>query len=490
MSRRVLVVGRGNAALCAAIAAADEGAEVTVLERAPERFAGGNSVMTDGSMRVAYESSDQLLELMPDLSEGERETLEFEPYDGVRYWEDLTSASAYRTDPDLAAMVIDQSFDALRWLQDRGIRFVPQYGASSVRDGDKVRFVGGLSLETVGGGEGLVADLVQRALSGGAEILYEHRALSLLHDDDGVHGVVANSGGRSREIEADAVVLAAGGFEANARWRTQFLGPGWDLARVRGSKFNTGDGISMALEAGAASTGHWSGCHAVPWDLNAPDFSGSPSFYRYSYPIGIMVNVEGDRFLDEGADFWAYTYAANGHKILAQPAQTAWQLFDGKSVPLLRQEYNGREVTKFTADSLEELVEKIPDINVDRTLRTVAAYNAAVDEDVPFDLARKDGKRTNGLAIDKSNWATKLDTPPYHAYGVTCGISFTYGGLKVNTEAEVLGEAERPIANLYAAGELVGGLYFFNLPGGVGLTSGTVFGRTAGRNAARAAVAA
>jgi tricarballylate dehydrogenase len=484
MSRRVLVVGRGNAALCAAIAACEEGAEVTVLERAPERLAGGNSVLTDGSLRVAYESSEQLLELMPDLSEQERETIEFEPYDGVRYWEELTSASAYRTDPDLAAMVIDQSFDAVRWLQDKGIRFVPQYGASSVRDGEKIRFVGGLSIETVGGGEGLVADLVARATRGGAEIRYGHRALSLLHDDDGVHGVAAASEGRTVEIEADAVVLAAGGFEANTQWRSQYLGPGWDLARVRGSRFNTGDGISMALAAGAASTGHWSGCHAVPWDLNAPDFSGSPNFYRYSYPIGIMVNVEGDRFLDEGADFWAYTYAAYGHKILAQPAQTAWQLFDGKSVPLLRQEYNGREVTKFTAESLEELVEKIPDVNADRILRTVAAYNDAVDEEVPFDLAKKDGKRTVGLAIDKSNWARKLDTPPFHAYGVTCGISFTYGGLRVNTEAEVLGEADRPIEGLYAAGELVGGLYYFNLPGGVGLVSGTVLGRTAGRNAA------
>ncbi|HET9154878.1 MAG TPA: FAD-dependent tricarballylate dehydrogenase TcuA [Solirubrobacterales bacterium] len=484
MSRRVLVVGRGNAALCAAIAACEEGAEVTVLERAPERLAGGNSVLTDGSLRVAYESSEQLLELMPDLSEQERETIEFEPYDGVRYWEELTSASAYRTDPDLAAMVIDQSFDAVRWLQDKGIRFVPQYGASSVRDGEKIRFVGGLSIETVGGGEGLVADLVARATRGGAEIRYGHRALSLLHDDDGVHGVAAASEGRTVEIEADAVVLAAGGFEANTQWRSQYLGPGWDLARVRGSRFNTGDGISMALAAGAASTGHWSGCHAVPWDLNAPDFSGSPNFYRYSYPIGIMVNVEGDRFLDEGADFWAYTYAAYGHKILAQPAQTAWQLFDGKSVPLLRQEYNGREVTKFTAESLEELVEKIPDVNADRILRTVAAYNDAVDEEVPFDLAKKDGKRTVGLAIDKSNWARKLDTPPFHAYGVTCGISFTYGGLRVNTEAKVLGEADRPIGGLYAAGELVGGLYYFNLPGGVGLVSGTVLGRTAGRNAA------
>jgi tricarballylate dehydrogenase len=240
----------------------------------------------------------------------------------------------------------------------------------------------------------------------------------------------------------------------------------------------------MALDVGASSTGHWSGCHAVPWELNAPDFSSSPEFYRYSYPIGIMVNVNGDRFLDEGADFWQYTYAAYGHQILAQPTQTAWQLFDGKSVPLLRAEYRSRKVTKFTAPTLEELVAVIPDINDDRVLRTVQQFNDAVENDTPFDLAKRDGKRTVGLPIDKTNWARKLDTPPYHAYGVTCGISFTYGGLKINTGAEVLGELDRPLGGLYAAGELVGGLYFFNLPAGVGLTSGAVIGRKAGFGAA------
>ena len=163
-------------------------------------------------------------------------------------------------------------------------------------------------------------------------------------------------------MRAKAVVLACGGFEANAEWRTRYLGPGWELAKVRGTRFNTGDGIRMALDAGAMPWGHWSGSHAVGWDRNAPDFGDlavGDGFQKHSYPFGIMINADGLRFVDEGADFRNYTYAKYGRVILAQPHQFAWQIFDQKVVHLLRDEYRIRQVTKVTADTLEELLPKL-----------------------------------------------------------------------------------------------------------------------------------
>ena len=282
------------------------------------------------------------------------------------------------------------------------------------------------------------------------------------------------------------MVLACGGFESNPAWRTRYLGPGWDLARVRGTRFNTGDGIQMAVEIGAATRGNWSGCHAVAWDVNAPEFGDldvGDNFQKHSYPFGIMVNNAGKRFVDEGADFRNYTYARYGREVLNQPAQCAWQIFDAKVRHLLRDEYRIRQVTKASADSLEALARKMEGVDGEALLAEIAHYNAAVDIATPFDPTVKDGRGTKGLRVPKSNWANPLDTPPFEAYGVTCGITFTFGGLAVNNEACVLGEDGAPIPGLFAAGELVGGLFYFNYPGGTGLTSGAVFGRIAGRRA-------
>ena len=211
-------------------------------------------------------------------------------------------------------------------------------------------------------------------------------------------------------------------------------------------------------------------------------------FQKHSYPFGIIVNARGERFVDEGADFRNYTYAEYGRAMLEQPGQFAWQVFDAKVAHLLRDEYRIREVTKVTADSLEALAGKLDDVDPAGFLRTVTAYNAAVRTDVAFDPTIKDGRCTEGLEVPKSNWAQTLDTPPFEAYAVTCGITFTFGGLKVDTQGRVLDTGERPIPGLYGAGELVGGLFYFNYPGGTGLMSGAVFGRIAGGSAgARAA---
>src|SRR6202008_1303850 len=209
----------------------------------------------------------------------------------------------------------------------------------------------------------------------GIDVSYQTRALELLNDDNGAHGVIARQQGRMDKFEAKAVVLASGGFEANAEWRTRYLGPGWDLAKVRGTRFNTGDGIRMALEIGAMPYGNWSGCHAVGWDRNAPEFgdlSVGDGFQKHSYPFGIMVNGRGRRFVDEGADFRNYTYAKYGRVILEQPGQFAWQVFDQKVTHLLRDEYRIRQVTKVAADTLEEFAKKLEGVNAEQFLKTIA----------------------------------------------------------------------------------------------------------------------
>jgi tricarballylate dehydrogenase len=199
-----------------------------------------------------------------------------------------------------------------------------------------------------------------------------------------------------------------------------------------------------------------------------------------------MVNATGKRFVDEGADFRNYTYAKYGRVILEQPGQFAWQIFDQKVKQLQRDEYRIRQITKVTADTIEELAKKLDGVDAGQFVKTIAEYNAAVRQDVPFNPNVKDGRRTEGLAINKSNWANTIDQPPYEAYGVTCGITFTFGGLRINNDAEVLNTDYQPIRGLYAAGELVGGIFYFNYPGGSGLISGAVFGKIAGTSAGRA----
>jgi tricarballylate dehydrogenase len=285
------------------------------------------------------------------------------------------------------------------------------------------------------------------------------------------------------------VVIACGGFESNAEMRTRYLGPGWELAKVRGTPYNTGDGIRMAMEIGASSYGNWSGCHAVGWDYNAPEFGDltvGDNFQKHSYPWGIMVNATGRRFVDEGADFRNYTYAKYGRVILNQPNNFAWQVFDKKIIPMLRDEYRIKRVTKQSANTIEELAKKLEGVNPEGFIDEIKKYNAAVKKDVPFNPNVKDGRCTVGLQVNKSNWANTLDEPPFEAFQVGCGISFTFGGVRIDPDTgQVIDGDMNPIPGLYAAGELVGGIFYFNYPGGSGLMSGTVFGRIAGHGAAR-----
>ncbi len=485
----VIVVGGGNAALCAALSAKETAKRVLLLERAPEDESGGNSRFTAGLLRIVYNGADDLAQLI-DLSKEERERTDFGTYTADQFLDDMARVTEYRCDPDLTEILVKQSFPTALWMRKKGMRFTAAWGRQAFKIEGKFKFWGGLTLEAIGGGPGLVDSLTQIAKKNGVEIWYQARAVSLVADDQGIHGVVVKHKGKTVQVKSKAVVLAAGGFQANAEMRTRYLGPLWDLAKVRGTRFNTGDAIKMALDVGAQPIGNWSGCHAVAWERNAPEFGDlavGDQFQKHSYPWGIYINAEGKRFVDEGADFRNYTYAKYGRVILNQPGQFAWQVFDAKVKGQLRDEYRIKQVTKVVANTLEELTSKLDDVNAAAALAEIKAYNAAVRQDIPFNPNVKDGRCTTGLAVNKSNWANALDTPPYEAYAVTCGITFSFGGLRINPSAQVINTDGEAIPGLYAAGELVGGIFYFNYPGGSGLTNGAVFGKIAGASAAKAA---
>lgn len=480
--RNVLVVGAGNAALCAAIAAAEAGAQVTVLERAPEVARGGNSAFTGGAFRTVYEGVEDIAHLVPDLTEQERDSSDFGRYDAEKFYLDLCELSGYRADPLLIDILVQQSLPTLSWMRDQGVRFLPAYGRQSFKVDGRNIFWGGLTVETAGGGVGLVDALFRRAEALGVAVRYDHKVEHLIGNRHGIEGVIVNG----KALHADAVVLAAGGYHANAEWRVRTLGQGWDLAKVRGSRYNTGNVIQAAFAIGARSHGNWSGCHSVFFDAGAEDFGNIAMLNQQKnyFTLGIVVNRNGERFFDEGSDFRNYTYSKMGAAILRQPGGTGWQLFDAQSIPILPDEYRVPRAARFESDTLEGLAAKLEGIDRDAMRRTIAEFNAAVDEDVPFNPAVKDGRGTRGLAINKSNWARALREPPFVAYEVTCGITLTFGGLAIDEQARVQSEEGEAIAGLYAAGELVGGLYYDRYPGGAGLTSGAVFGRIAGAHAA------
>ena len=486
----VVVAGAGNAALTAALSAAERGASVLVLEKAPDYLRGGNTYFSGGLFRFAYDGLEDVLGLIRGLSEDERHSIDVGSYPQSTFYSDVMRVTEGLSDPGLLQALVSRSYPTMKWMTERGISWVPAYGRQAFEQEGVRRFWGGLIIEAVGGGKSLSARLFELAEQAGVSVQYQTKATGLLTDRRGhVIGVTVRDSDGFRDVPARSVVLASGGFQANTEMRARYLGPGWEMAKVRGTRFDTGDGIRMAMDVGAQSYGNWSGCHAVAWDLNAPAFGDrtiADLFQKHSYQFGIIVNVEGMRFVDEGADFRNYTYVKYGREILSQPQRVAFQLFDDKTNHLLRDEYSIPQASMVKADTVEELADGLG-IERDRLVRTVNNFNAAVQPG-EFDPTVLDGKRTEGIEPSKSNWALPLDTPPYLGYAVTCGITFTFGGLKINAEAQVLDTEDAPIPGLYAAGELVGGLFYNNYPGGAGLMAGAVFGRIAGASAARDAL--
>jgi tricarballylate dehydrogenase len=491
MDADVVVVGAGNAGLCAALAAREAGADVLVLEKAPREARGGNTFFTGGAFRFPYESLEDIRALIPDLSDAEADEVDVGSYPKAQMYDDLMRVSEGLADPELSQTLVERAYGTVLWMKDQGLRWVLLYGRQAFKVEGKMRFWGGLVAEVVGGGEGLSDSLFDICKGRGIRGVYDAKATELHLDETGaVAGLTVRTPDGFGRIETPAVVLAAGGFEANPEMRVRYLGPDWELAKVRGTRYNTGDGIAMALAAGAQPYGHWSSCHAVQWDIAAPPYGERKAgdlFQKHSYPLGIVVNLEGRRFVDEGADFRNYTYAKYGREVLKQPQRAAFQVFDAKVTDLLRDEYRYRVVTKASAETIGELADAL---GIDRSglEETVERYNEAVGEG-EFNPAILDGLATTGIEPPKSNWAQRLDAPPYTGYVVTCGITFTFGGLRIDpATAQVLDTEDRLLPGLYAAGELVGGLFYHNYAGGSGLMAGSVFGRIAGQNAAESAL--
>ncbi|HXH82491.1 MAG TPA: FAD-dependent tricarballylate dehydrogenase TcuA, partial [Candidatus Tectomicrobia bacterium] len=409
-----------------------------------------------------------------------------EPYPEARFWQDLLRVTEGRTDRDLAGILIGRSLDTVRWMAAQGIAMEPAVSLSGVRVGNTVKWSPGAVVRARHEGVGLSAMWFTIAEARGVEIRYDTGAVRLLQDSRArVTGVLVQDPDGFHELSARAVVLGCGGFEANPEWRARYLGRPWDRAKVRGTRYNTGDGLRMAIEAGALAYGEWTGCHSTPIDADAPPYGDrtlTDKTNRLSYPFGVLVNRRGRRFVDEGEDFQFYTYAKLGGMILNEPGGIAFQVFDAKVRPLLEARY--ATGTPVVAGSLKALVEQLP-VDRDAALETLEAYNRAVAAG-RFDPAVKDGLAARGLPVPKSNWAQRLDTPPFVAYPVTGGITFTFGGVRVDERAQVTSTRWTPIPGLFACGEMVGGLFHGNYPGGTGLMSGAVFGRIAGASAAAA----
>jgi tricarballylate dehydrogenase len=487
----VVVVGAGNAAMCAALAAREAGATVLILESASEAERGGNTRYAAGQMRVGFGSANNLIRVVEGLDDASLANVDIDDYTPGDFFDDVARLTQYRTDAKLMDIVVGRSLDTLVWMRSQGVRFQLSYGRQAQREGERFRFWGNLPCEVWGGGIGMLEAYYKQASRTGITMVYGAAATRLIMSGDRVCGMEFADGGELRHISAGAVVLACGGFESNAEMRAMFLGSNWDLAKVRGTRFNTGRGLKMALDIGARACGQMSGAHSTCWDLNAPesgDLMVGDSYQKHSYPFGIMVNANGERFLDEGADFRNYTYAKYGRELLRQPGMFAWQVFDGRAIPMLRDEYRVRQVTKARADTLEALAPKLEGVDSMRFLETMVQFNRSVPPvEGSINPGVKDGRGTVGLEVPKSNWAYPISEPPFEAYAVTTGITFTFGGLQIDPDAQVQNEQGKAIGGLFAAGEIVGGLFYHNYPGGSGLTAGAVFGRIAGSSAAASA---
>jgi tricarballylate dehydrogenase len=478
----VVVVGGGNAGFTAAHAAAVRGRKVVLLEKGSEDLAGGNSFYTAGATRIAHKGLADLLDWVePDERHSRTEV---PPYSADEYAADLAKVTEGRNDPELTKVLVEESQPTLRWLNSLGLKYRLMYERQAFERPDgSFLFWGGLHVGNVGGGEGLIEDHTRVATELGIDVRYGHAAKSLIVEEGRVVGVVTDSPLGELSLRAESVILTAGGFEADPQLRREYLGEGWENAKVRGTPNNTGDMIAAALEIGAARGGDWGTCHSVQWDAftatNESNRQLTNRLTRQSYPFGIIVNTNGERFLDEGADFRNYTYAKYGKEILKQPGSVAYQIFDATLRPMLRtEEYDMPGISVEVADTLEDLASKIG-IDPEKLSKTVSDFNNSIDRSIDFDPNVKDGRSAATEPL-KSNWAAAIETGPFYAYGVTCGITFTFGGIKSDTHGRVLDGEGKHIQGLYVAGEMLGGLFSANYPGGSGLAAGSVFGRRAG----------
>ena len=504
----VIVVGSGNAGFSAAVSAKENGAgSVLLIEKSPEEWSGGNTYFTAGAYRAVFNGLEDVLPFVCNVDKETASIIDMQPYTEQDFWGDLMRVTEGRADHDLGKVLVKESRETIQWLARNGIQFQLSFNRQAYKVNGRYKFWGGMVLSVVDGGKGLVENHKAAGRRAGVDVQYSTPMVGLLWSPEvGVQGVQVMQNGKKMDLHSRAVILACGGFEANSRMRAAYLGPSWDLAHVRGTPYNTGDGLNIAIrDVNAKTAGNWSGCHATAWDAHSPADTGNRDitnqYTKSGYPLGVMVSQVGNRFVDEGLDYRNYTYAKFGRAILNQSGSFCFQVWDRKGIKWLRdEEYGDGIVRKITADSLEELGVKLgPEglTDKDNFLRTMADYNKAVhlhrqeNKDEKWDPAVKDGVSTLSskfsLTPPKTNWALSIDEPPFLAVKVTCGVTFTFGGLRVdpNTAAVISNSSNKPIPNLYAAGEIVGGAFYGNYPGGSGLTIGALMGRKAGRSAVK-----
>ena len=482
----VIVIGGGSAAFEAAIAARESGAEdIVMLEKAPEAEYGGNARYSGTGFRFWHGGAEEIRAFLPDLDEEYFNSLQIAPYTREEFLADLERMTLGRIDRALAHTLVEQSNAAVHWMKETGIRW--ELLKEHAKVGNKRFFERGIAIHVAGGGVGQLEQWRRIAANWNVEIRFLS-AVSAIHGNmHRVEGVRVCTPEREYDLSARAVIACAGGFQASAEMRARYLDGNADFAKVRGSKHDTGEVLNYLLALGAASGGQWQSGHMSPIDAKAPDFE-TPQHAdgrgntqsRYDYPFGITVNALGIRFFDEGEAQHSYTYAKTGRAILTQPGAVAWQIYDQTGIRQHR--YPHHKASFEEAADIGGLARKIglaPEVLV----HTVAEFNAACRDEAPFDPTRPDGKKTRGLSVPKSNWANRIDTPPYRAYPVTCGITFTFGGVKINTKAQILNSLHEPIKGLYASGDIIG-LFFHNYPAFTGQTRNAVFGRLAGTHAA------
>ncbi|KAI1879199.1 hypothetical protein JX265_002153 [Neoarthrinium moseri] len=509
----IVIVGAGNAGFSAAISAAetlnpDSGNRVLLIDKCPEDWAGGNSYFTAGAMRAVHAGLGDVLPLVNNVDANTAKSIDLDPYTREDFIQDLHRVTDGRFDRSLGEILVNDSNATVKWLSGHGIRYQLSFNRQAYKVDGRYKFWGGMCLKTESGGKGLIQDYQSACKRLGVTVWHSIAAKQILLDPatgsfSSLMGEMAT--GDTVEIQAAALVLAAGGFEANPRMRAQYLGPGWDLAHVRGTPYNTGEVLEIAMrDISAKQGGHWSGCHATAWDANSPQHSGdrtiSNEFTKSGYPLGVTLNTQGERFFDEGSDLRNYTYAKFGKSILGQPGGTAFQVWDTKGIPWLRsEEYRDDIVEKIHGSTLEELAETCAKVGLENPIRfveEVKEYNGAVkffqqeNIDKKWDPTIKDGLSTQSsqkyLRIPKSNWALPIDESPYMAVKVRCGVTFTFGGLAIDAESSgvISNLTGQPVPGVFCCGEMVGGLFYQNYPGGSGLTAGAVFGRRAGQCAA------
>ena len=452
----VLVVGGGNAALCAAIAARRQGASVLVIEGAPRFYRGGNTRHTR-NMRCAHDTATHHLT---------------GPYSEDEFWDDLARVTDGNTDEELSRLMIARSKDMLDWISEQGVRFQPSLGGTLS--------LGRTNSFFLGGGRAMLNALYQTAEKLGISVCYDAPVIALDIQDGRFMSATVGFADGARTIRARTLVAAAGGFEANLDWLKLGWGERAENFLIRGTPYNRGDVLKMLLDSDAQSVGDPTQCHAVAIDARAPKFDGGIITRLDCVVFGIVVNNRAERFYDEGEDFWPKRYAIWGRLVANQPDQIAYIIFDAKSLSMFMPSL----FPPISAGTVAELAQKLQ-LPVEALQATVTGFNEAVRPGT-FDHEVLDDCRTEGLVPPKSHWARRIDEPPYYAYPVRPGITFTYLGVRVDRDARIRMNSGRNAQNMFAAGEIMAGnVLGKGYAAGIGMTIGSVFGRVAGEGAAR-----